>query len=75
MKYHTHLLTLKGDGSAGWTISRVGTAEERMGTDREIASLEKKLADVERWEMRVRELNQMLAVQVPVEEEEGEKDV
>lgn len=70
MKYHTHLLTLKGDGSAGWTLSRVGTAEEMMGTNREIASLEEKLADVEKWEERVRELDRMLAVQVPVDEDE-----
>jgi ATP-binding cassette, subfamily D (ALD), peroxisomal long-chain fatty acid import protein len=70
MKYHTHLLTLKGDGSAGWTLSRVGTAEERVSTNREIASLENKLADVERWEERVKELNRMLAVQVPVDGEE-----
>lgn len=68
MKYHTHLLRLKGDSSGGWTLSRVGTAEERMGTNREIANLEEKLADVERWEERVRELDRMLAVQVPVEE-------
>jgi ATP-binding cassette subfamily D (ALD) long-chain fatty acid import protein len=68
MKYHTHLLRLKGDGSGEWTLTRVGTAEERIGTDREIANLEEKLADVERWEERVRELDRMLAVQVPVEE-------
>lgn len=63
MKYHTHVLTLKGDGSAQWTLSRVGTEEERMGTEREIASLEEKLTDVEKWESRLKELEGMLAIQ------------
>ncbi|KAG6853075.1 hypothetical protein C0991_007067, partial [Blastosporella zonata] len=63
MKYHTHLLTLLGDGSAGWTLARVGTAEERMGIDREIGSLESKLADVEKWEERVKELDVLLSTQ------------
>ncbi|KAF5350966.1 hypothetical protein D9756_008231 [Leucocoprinus leucothites] len=58
-KYHTQLLTLNLDssGPAQWTLSRVGTAEERMGIDREIKSLEEKLADVESWEARVKELD------------------
>src|SRR6266436_5375980 len=47
IKYHTRLLTLIGDGGGGWTLSRIGTAEERMGIDREIATLEDKLAEVE----------------------------
>ncbi|KNZ74123.1 ATP-binding cassette sub-family D member 2 [Termitomyces sp. J132] len=63
MKYHTHLLTLAGDGSAGWTLTQVGTAEERMGIDREITSLESKLADVEKWEERVKELDVLLSTQ------------
>lgn len=65
MKYHTHLLTLSGDGLAQWTLTRVGTAEERMGIDREISSLEGKLADVEKWELRVKELDGLLAAQEP----------
>lgn len=68
MKYHTHLLTLTGDGSAQWTLTQVGTAEERMGIDREISSLENKLADVEKWEKRVKELDSLLSVQEPAEE-------
>jgi ATP-binding cassette, subfamily D (ALD), peroxisomal long-chain fatty acid import protein len=39
MKYHTHLLHLSGDGTGAWTMRRVGTAEERMGIDREIVAL------------------------------------
>ncbi|RDB30444.1 ATP-binding cassette sub-family D member 1 [Hypsizygus marmoreus] len=67
LKYHTHLLTLPGDGSARWTLSQVGTAEERMGIHREIDTLEKKLADVKKWEERVKELDRLLSVSEPVE--------
>ncbi|KAJ7128071.1 ABC transporter transmembrane region 2-domain-containing protein [Mycena filopes] len=63
-KYHTLLLTLTGgDGSAGWTLARVGTAEERMGVEKEIASLEGRLKEVGEWERRVGELEGMLGVQ------------
>ncbi|KAF7969977.1 hypothetical protein HWV62_25464 [Athelia sp. TMB] len=62
-KYHTHLLTLSGAGDGGWTLQRVGTAEERMGIDREIASLEGRLAEVEEWERRVKELDAQLGAQ------------
>jgi ATP-binding cassette subfamily D (ALD) long-chain fatty acid import protein len=60
-KYHTALLTVTGDGSGGWTLSRVGTAEERMSVDREIATLEGKLAEVEEWDRRVQELDKLLS--------------
>lgn len=53
---------IDGDGTGRWETTRVGTAEERMGLDREILSLEAKLADVEAWETRVRELEQLLKV-------------
>ena len=62
MKYHTHLLTLKGDGSGGWTLSQVGSTEERMGIDREIGILKGKLAEVEKWEARVKELDRLLGI-------------
>lgn len=63
MKYHTQLLTLTGDGTGSWTLSRVGTAEERMGIDREIVTLENKLTEVEDWQKRVDELNGLLSAQ------------
>lgn len=84
-KYHTQLLTLNLDssGSAKWTLSRVGTAEERLEINREIKSLEEKLADVEHWEQRVKELDGLLGaggIDSPgqhdvggVEAEEGQK--
>lgn len=62
-KYHNQLLTLNGDGTGSWTLSRVGTAEERMGIDREIVTLETKLAEVDDWEERVTELNGLLSAQ------------
>ena len=63
MKYHTQLLTVNGDAQGSWTLSRVGTAEERMGIDREIVSLEEKLSEVDGWEKRVKELSKALSVQ------------
>lgn len=67
-KYHTHLLTLSGDGTGSWTLTRVGTDEERMGIDREIATLEAKLAEVDAQEERLRELDALLGVQEMPEE-------
>jgi ATP-binding cassette subfamily D (ALD) long-chain fatty acid import protein len=59
-KYHTQLLTLLGDGTGNWTLARIGTAEARMGIDREIGMLESKLKEVEGWERRVKELECLL---------------
>lgn len=63
MKYHTQLLTLSGDGTGSYVLTRIGTAEERMGIGREIQTLRSKLQEVERWEARIRELDQLLSVQ------------
>ncbi|KAH8097062.1 ABC transporter transmembrane region 2-domain-containing protein [Cristinia sonorae] len=63
MRYHNQLLTINGDGVGSWTLTKVGGAEERMGLDREIITLEEKLADVEGWEKRVKELTKALSVQ------------
>jgi len=68
MRYHTQLLTLDldatgpaGDGArCGWTLLRIGTVEERMEMDREMKSLEERLGEVERWEARVKELDELL---------------
>ena len=63
MKFHTQLLTLTGDGSGSWTLTRLGTAEDRMGIDREILTLESKLAEVGEWEKRLKALDGLLAIQ------------
>ena len=57
-KYHTHVLTL--DGAGGYTLSRVGGAEERMGRAREEKVLREKLAEVEGWEERLKVLGRAL---------------
>jgi ATP-binding cassette subfamily D (ALD) long-chain fatty acid import protein len=44
-------------------MTRVGTAEERMGVDREIITLENKLAEQGAWEQRLKELDALLSVQ------------
>ena len=59
-KYHTQLLTLSGDGTGSWKLTRIGTAEARMGIDREIGMLQSKLKEVEQWETRVKELEVIL---------------
>jgi ATP-binding cassette subfamily D (ALD) long-chain fatty acid import protein len=74
MKYHTQLLTLSGEGSSRWTLTRMGSEKERVGVDREIALLEKKLADVQVWEERVRELEGLLSVRAERKEGEGVKE-
>ena len=56
-------MTVAGDGTGRWTLKRIGTAEERMDMDREIVTLENKLAEVEKWETRVKELERLLKVQ------------
>lgn len=69
-KYHTHLLTLQGPGAEGrgrWTLTRHGSAEERMERDREIVMLEERLNEVENWERRVKELDMLLHTTAPRE--------
>ncbi|EPQ53461.1 hypothetical protein GLOTRDRAFT_78457 [Gloeophyllum trabeum ATCC 11539] len=63
IRYHTQLLTLPGDGTGRAVLTRVGTAEERMGIDREIINLESKLGEVENWQRRLEELNDQLGIQ------------
>ena len=62
-KYHSKLLTITGDGKGSWTLTQLGTAEERMGIDREIVALEEKLTEVNGWEHRVKELTKALSAQ------------
>ena len=62
-KYHTQLLTLSGDGTGSWKLARIGTAEARIGIDREIGMLESRLQEVEQWERRVKELEFLLGPQ------------
>jgi len=61
-KYHKRLLTLRGDATGAWDESRVGTEEQSMGIEREIASLESRLAEVPAWESRIKEIAAQLGV-------------
>jgi len=73
MKYHKQLLTLhgpSGESPGKWTLSRVGTPEERMSLQKEIKVLEEKLHEVEAWEKRVKELEVLLGVQEGVNDAE-----
>lgn len=63
MRYHTQLLTIPGDGTGRWSLKRIGTAEERMDFDREIVSLENRLAEIAQWETRLGELERLLSAQ------------
>ncbi|KAG8990130.1 hypothetical protein FRB90_001900 [Tulasnella sp. 427] len=65
-KYHTRLLTLVGDGQGTWTETRIGTEEERMGIEREIAFLEGRLKEVDGWETKLREVAAELGVPVKI---------
>ncbi|KAF9486215.1 hypothetical protein BDN70DRAFT_846696 [Pholiota conissans] len=70
-KYHNQLLTLHGPSGTSpgkWTLSRIGTPEERMSLNREIGVLEEKLKEVEGWEARVKELETLLGVQEGLDE-------
>ncbi|KAF8190182.1 ATP-binding cassette transporter [Pholiota molesta] len=76
MKYHNQLLTLHGPSGSSpgkWTLSRIGTPEERMSLNREIGVLEEKLREVEGWEARVKELETLLSVQEGLDDHEGEE--
>lgn len=54
-RYHTFNLSLGGgeDGSE-WAFERIGTVEEKMGVERELAQLREKLERVQEWENRKR---------------------
>jgi ATP-binding cassette subfamily D (ALD) long-chain fatty acid import protein len=68
------MLTLHGPTGSSpgkWTLSRVGTPEERLSVQHEIKVLEEKLKEVDGWETRVKELEALLGV----EESEGVEDV
>ncbi|KAJ3987046.1 ABC transporter transmembrane region 2-domain-containing protein [Lentinula detonsa] len=77
MKYHTQVLNLLGDGTGRWTLAHIGKdavltplseaegeeGELWLGFNREIATLERKLKEVDGWEMRLKELDALLKVQ------------
>ncbi|KAK7042991.1 ATP-binding cassette long-chain fatty acid transporter pxa1 [Paramarasmius palmivorus] len=61
-KYHTHQLTIHGDGSGGWEFTQLSSVEAQTSKNNqaEIEELEARLREVEEWERRIGELDVML---------------
>jgi ATP-binding cassette, subfamily D (ALD), peroxisomal long-chain fatty acid import protein len=52
-KYHEFNLNLGlGEDGTGWSFERIGTEEEILGVEREIALLRKRLEEVDAWKAR-----------------------
>ncbi|KAL4884534.1 ABC transporter transmembrane region 2-domain-containing protein [Aspergillus karnatakaensis] len=60
-KYHTYNLTI-GVGSNGsqWEFERIGTAKEKLGVEKEIQEIRKRLDKVEEWKKRREEIEEEL---------------
>ena len=60
-KYHTFNLTLGlGEEGEAWDLKKIGTEEEKMGVESELAELRKKLEQVENWKKRRAEIEHEL---------------
>lgn len=60
-KYHTFNLILGlGDEGYDWEMVRIGTEKEKLGLEKEIAELKDKLAMVQQWETRRKEIEEEL---------------
>lgn len=57
-KYHTYNLTL-GLGNEGehWQFEQIGTAKEKLGVERELQELRKRLDKVDEWKQRREEID------------------
>jgi ATP-binding cassette subfamily D (ALD) long-chain fatty acid import protein len=60
-KYHTYNLTLGlGEEGEAWDLKKIGTEEEKMGVESELAGLRKRLEQVEEWKTRREEIEEEL---------------
>jgi ATP-binding cassette, subfamily D (ALD), peroxisomal long-chain fatty acid import protein len=60
-KYHTYNLTLGlGEEGEAWDLKKIGTEEEKMGVESELAGLRKRLEQVEDWKRRREEIEEEL---------------
>jgi len=60
-KYHTYNLTLGlGEEGEAWDLKKIGTEEEKMGVESELAELRKRLEQVEDWKKRREEIEEEL---------------
>ena len=72
-RYHTFNLSLGlGEEGEEWEFERIGTVEEKMGVERELAALKQQLEMVEVWERRKAELDAELRKVWVRDEDEGE---
>ncbi|BCS18806.1 putative peroxisomal ABC transporter (PXA1) [Aspergillus puulaauensis] len=60
-KYHTYNLTI-GVGSDGeqWEFERIGTAKEKLGVEKELQEIRKRLDKVDEWKKRREEIDDEL---------------
>ena len=60
-KYHAFNLNLGlGDDGTEWAFERIGTEEEKLGVEKELAELRARLAKVEEWKTRRNEIEEEL---------------
>ncbi|KAF9569974.1 hypothetical protein EC968_002375 [Mortierella alpina] len=71
-KYHLHLLKLTGD-HGHWEFSTIGTAEERQSLEKEMATLQAKLNEVEDLKRRHAEIQKELEVGLNAGPQDGTK--
>ena len=56
-KYHAFTLSLGlGDDGSEWAFERIGTEQEKLGVEKELAELRAQLAKVETWKTRRKEI-------------------
>jgi len=61
-KYHTYNMTLGlGEEGESWEIERIGTEKEKLGVEREIQELRKRLDKVDEWKLRREEIENELS--------------
>lgn len=71
-KYHSFNLKLGlGEEGADWEFQKIGTDEEKLGVEKELQELRKRLSQVEKWKRRREEIEAELK-RVLVEGNEGD---
>ncbi|RAL00447.1 putative peroxisomal ABC transporter (PXA1) [Aspergillus ibericus CBS 121593] len=60
-KYHTYNLSINiGDEGEQWEFERIGTAKEKLGVEKELQEIRKRLDKVEEWKRRREEIEDEL---------------
>ena len=73
-RYHSYTLTLGlGEEANEYEFLRIGTASEKDSVEKELHELRERLAQVEQWKQRRREIEEELA-KVWVAGSDGEKE-